>query len=945
MKYTVKLILFLLITAYLYAQDSSQTFLSLKTTGVEDFLKANPTYDGRGTIIFILDSGVDMGIEGLQKTSTGETKVIDVRDFTGEGDVKLTEAELRTENDTTIAEDVQNKLSVKGINKLEYKAVDDKYLIGDFDEERFRNSNSGVNDLNGNGRTNDNFIAVIFKAVTEKDTFWVAYIDTNDDGNLSDEKPLRSYYINQDTFQISNPKRLPYFTFAINIFPDEKLLSVFYDDDTHGTHCAGIAAGYRIGNQNLNGVAPGAKIIALKIGDNTNSGGATVTGSMRKAYLYADKISKERKEPCIVSMSCGVGSAIEGLSDMELFLDKLLQDNPYLYVCVSNGNDGPGISTAGLPACSKYVFSSGAVLAEDVGRDDYGASLKENIILHFSSRGGEAAKPDICSPGAATSTVTNFSYGDRFWGTSMASPYSAGIMSLMLSAVNQIYAGIKIPSQLLFKAVKEGAVKMEGYTVLDQGAGYINALNAYSVLTTFINNKEYENYQDYNVNSFAPNMPKSKAQNFYLRNGSLIDKNDVFRFTISRVNPDFKEKFYRIYNLVSDNDWLVPIQRKTYIRNNQTAHVSIRFDRSKMKEPGLYAGKISAYRADKTKFPEFDLIAAVVIPYEFNSSNNYSMQWDNEKLIPGELKRYFLNIPPDAELMTVKIKSGKNNYTNVIYQLFDPDGVNVFTSHVLYADKAENSFENYHSNLEPGVYELDVRGNYLATSESEYNLNIEFSGVKQENERITLEPVESKLKIFNYFNEIKSYDLSGSILGYQKEFIASLISSDRYVYPFMIYKNEDYTDFSVSMSKEDYNKFTDFSLQILDEKGNALVKTGLNYPSGNIEVPNSFENADSTKLFLILIPAFVDKPGNADINILEKTFLKNSISITVQNEISNNVEIYPTLEKTITCYGANANFYYPKDSKPFGKIYFNVPKTDKTEFEIPFLLNVEGDTK
>jgi hypothetical protein len=51
------------------------------------------------------------------------------------------------------------------------------------------------------------------------------------------------------------------------------------------------------------------------------------------------------------------------------------------------------------------------------------------------------------------------------------------------------------------------------------------------------------------------------------------------------------------------------------------------------------------------------------------------------------------------------------------------------------------------------------------------------------------------------------------------------------------------------------------------------------------------------------------------------------------------------LEKTITCYGANANFYYPKDSKPFGKIYFNVPKTDKTEFEIPFLLNVEGDTK
>ena len=440
-------------------------------------------------------------------------------------------------------------------------------------------------------------------------------------------------------------------------------------------------------------------------------------------------------------------------------------------------------------------------------------------------------------------------------------------------------------------------------------------------------------------------MPKDKAQNFYLRNGSLIDDNDVFRFTVARANPDEKTKFFRIYNLVSDNDWLVPIQRKTYIRNNQVARISIRFDKNKMKEPGLYAGKISAYRADKTKFPEFDLIAAVVIPYEFNSTNSYRTEWDNEKLMPGVLKRYFLNIPPDAEVMTVKINSGKNSYANVIYQLFDPDGVNVFTSHVLYADRSEKSIENYHTDLKPGVYELDVRGYFLATSESGYNLRVEFSGVKPEDEKITLEPVESKVKIFNYFNEIKNYDLSGSMLGYQKEFVASLISSDRYVHPFIMYKSEDNKKFLVSMSKEDYNKFTDFSLQILDEKGKALVKTGLNYPSGDIEVPNTFESADSTKLSLLLIPAFVDKPGDANIKISETTYLKNSINIVVQNEFSGNVELYPTIEKTITCYDAKANFYYPKDSKPFGKIYFNLPHTDKTEFEIPFLLNVEGENK
>ena len=940
------IVLLILFTALsLFAQDTSQTFLSLKTTGVEDFISANPTYDGRGTIILILDTGVDMGIEGLKKTSTGETKIIDVQDYTGEGDIKLKEAELVNENGNTVAKDEQNNLSIKGIDKLGYKAEDNKYLIGNFNEDRFRNSNAGVRDLNGNGKTDDNFIVVVFKTILGSDTTWITYFDTNADGDLSDEKPVRNYKKSQDTFQILNPNKIPYFTFAINILPEEKMVNVFFDDGGHGSHCAGISAGYRIGKQNLNGVAPGAKIIALKLGDNTNSGGATVTGSMRNAYLYADKISKERKEPCIISMSYGVGSVIEGNSDMEIFLDNLLRKNPYLYVCVSNGNNGPGISTAGLPACSKYVFSSGAVLAGDVGRDDYGASIKENIILHFSSRGGEVAKPDICSPGAATSTVTNWSEGDRMWGTSMASPYSAGVLSLLLSAAKQKYPDVKIPSQLLFKAVMAGAVKLQGYNILDQGAGYINAPNAFATLDKFIKDKEYENYQDYNVSSFAPNMPKSKAQNFYLRNGSIIDENDIFRFTITRTNPDAKEKFYRIYNLESDNDWLIPVQQKVYIRNNQPVFISFQFDKNKMKEPGLYTGKISAFRSDKTKFPEFNCIASVVIPYEFNSSNNYMMSWNGEKLMPGKHKRYFINIPPGANLMSVKLISSKTSYTNVICRIFDPDGINVSASAPLISDKADNFVMTNQSDLRPGVYELVVHGNFLATTESTYNLSVEFSGVKAEDEKVIVNSVEGKVNVFNNFNQIKNYDLSGSLLGYQKEINVSFNNNDRFVYPFVLKKNEESKEFSVSMSNEDFNKFTDFSLLIFDDNGKALEKDGMDYPNGKIEIINKFENEDSIKLNLVLVPAFVDKPGEAEVKIFETTYVKNPISIVVQNELSNKVEFYPTTEKIITCYGAKPNYNYPKDTKPFGKIYFKSSKSYKQEFEIPFLLNVEGDVK
>lgn len=46
-------------------------------TGAVDFVKKNPKADGRGITIGILDSGVDLAHPALQKTTTGERKIVD----------------------------------------------------------------------------------------------------------------------------------------------------------------------------------------------------------------------------------------------------------------------------------------------------------------------------------------------------------------------------------------------------------------------------------------------------------------------------------------------------------------------------------------------------------------------------------------------------------------------------------------------------------------------------------------------------------------------------------------------------------------------------------------------------------------------------------------------------------------------------------------------------
>ncbi|MGE5680001.1 MAG: S8 family serine peptidase [Bacillota bacterium] len=941
------------IKSFTFAQDTSQTFLDLKATGVEEFLAKYPQYDGRGTILIILDTGVDMGIDGLKTASTGETKMVDVRDFTGQGDIEFYDTKLSDDKQEIVLADAsakvtgafitignqEQKLAIKGINKLPLKAADDKYYIGNFDENRFKNSNSNVRDLNGNGKFDDNFVVVVFKTMQNGEEFWVAYFDINADGNIADEKPLRSYSEKFDTFQIPNPSKIPPFNFAINIFPGEKKLNVFYDDGGHGTHVAGIAGGYQIGKEkHFNGVAPGAKMIALKIGNNTMSGGATVSESMKKAFIYADSLSKKLKEPCIINMSFGIGSVIEGNSDMEMFLQELLRKNPYLYVCLSNGNNGPGLSTAGLPASSKYAFSSGAVLTKSVGRDVYGANLDEDVILHFSSRGGEVPKPDVVSPGACVSTVTNYSTSDRLWGTSMASPYSAGVMSLLLSAANQKYPDIKVPSQLLFKAVRQGAVKFKGYNYADQGAGYINAPNAFNLLEKYIRDKEYKNPEDYTISAYSPSMPNGKSPNLYFRNGLVISKEDTYNFNVSRVNALSAEKFYRTYNLQSDSDWLIAVQKKTYLRNQQSTYVSVKFDKSKMAEPGVYSGKITAYRDDASKFPEFDMFATVIIPYEFNRSNNYSSSWENEKLMPGKHKRYYINVPAGAGAMNVKLSTPKKGYSQTVYRLFDPDGVNIYTSALISSNNKETEVIASHQNLKPGVYELVVHGYFTAKELSTYNLSVEFSGVKAAVETPVVSSENKSIRIENNFDQVRSYQVSGKLLGYKKDFDAVFSKTDNFSYDFVLRKDEASKEFEVNISKEDFNKFTDFSVLIYDESGKAIIKDGLNYPNGVISVPNTFGKADSTKLKLVMVPAFAIKAGSAKVKVTETTDMTAPVEFETQSNHSTQVEWYPAVEKTIELGFDKPSYYCPKDSSPYGKLYLKSAKSDKTELEIPFLL-------
>lgn len=66
-----------------------QSMIPKHEIGALDFVKNYPNYDGRGVTIAIWDTGIDPTARGLQVTSDGRPKIIDMIDASGSGDVPM----------------------------------------------------------------------------------------------------------------------------------------------------------------------------------------------------------------------------------------------------------------------------------------------------------------------------------------------------------------------------------------------------------------------------------------------------------------------------------------------------------------------------------------------------------------------------------------------------------------------------------------------------------------------------------------------------------------------------------------------------------------------------------------------------------------------------------------------------------------------------------------
>jgi len=268
------------------------------------------------------------------------------------------------------------------------------------------------------------------------------------------------------------------------------------DTDTnsgHGTHCAGIVGGTgAASNGRYAGVAPGANLIGF------GSGATLLVLNGLGGFEYAID-NQSRYNIRVISNSWG-GSGAFDPNDPVAIASKLAHDRG-IVVLFAAGNSGPGKDTMGPEAKAPWVIG-------------VAAGTKEGGLAGFSSRGvakaqrpaGDYNAPTITAPGtgrefasdsgrftsdivstrAKTNLVANgetsqadlelnpadLIYYTEISGTSMAAPFMAGTVALMLSA-DPTLTPDEVKSILV-----QTASQMPGFSEFEVGAGYVNVYAA-----------------------------------------------------------------------------------------------------------------------------------------------------------------------------------------------------------------------------------------------------------------------------------------------------------------------------------------------------------------------------------------------------------------------------------------------------------------------------------
>ena len=664
--------------------------LPKEDTGATRFLQQYPEYDGRGVIVAIFDTGVDPGAPGLQFTSDGKPKIVDMVDGSGSGDVDtstvveadggllhgLSGRELRldpTWNNPTGKYQVGLKRAYEmfpgglvgrltGKRREKWDEANRAVLteverqLVEWDAAHPQPSQKERKERDDMELRIDQLMEMdgeyddpgpIYDCVVFHDgNVFRAVIDTDEDGDLADEKPLANYRIEHEFATFGEDSLL---NFAVNVYDEGKLLSIVTDVGAHGTHVAGIVAAYFPDQPELNGIAPGAQIVAVKIGDNRLGSNSCATGEVRGC------IAALLNECDLINQSYGEPSGDPDAGRNSEIYSEFANKHGIIQVH-SAGNAGPALSTIGYPgAGTEALLAVGAYVSPDMMEVQY--SLRERLPANqftWSSRGPSydgALAVNFSAPGGAIAPVPNWvlQRNMQMNGTSMSSPNACGNIALMLSGLKA--EGIPYSPASVRRALENTAVEVPGIEVFTLGRGLVQIDEAFEYA------RKFAGHADRDVR-FEVRVPgRDNARGIYLREPFEADRPLETRVTVTPTfhdEADNRDKvdFELRVALESTARWVECAEYLMLMHGGRRFNVLV--DPTRL-PPGVHYAEVRGYdSAGPERGPLFRVPITVVRPLPLDEEEN---TWSETlHFAPGQVEHRFLAVPAGATWADVRVR-------------------------------------------------------------------------------------------------------------------------------------------------------------------------------------------------------------------------------------------------------------------------------------------------
>ncbi|WP_416980819.1 S8 family serine peptidase [Streptomyces sp. T028] len=753
-------------------------------TGAVDFVKKNPKADGRGVTIGILDSGVDLAHPALQKTTTGERKIVDW--VTATDPVSDSDATWRRMLTSVSGPQFSATPANTGVPET-FKAPAGSYKFNYF-YESITAGGDEKGDVNRDGDTTDAF-AVLYDAATG-----TVRVDANDNQDFTDDAPMKPYkdgyqvgYFGTDDPATEVAERIPFVVetrkdVVYNAAGDKAdYVNIGIIESEHGTHVAGITAANSLFGGKMNGAAPGAKLVSSRA--------CTWTGGCTSVALTEGMIDLVvNRGVDIVNMSIGGLPGLNDGNNARAELYTRLIDTYGVQLVISAGNEGPGANTIGDPGLADKVISVGAAISKETWAANYGSQVtKKYALLPFSSRGPRedgGFTPTLVAPGAAINTTQTWLPGgpvaesgytlpagySMLQGTSMSSPQAAGASALLISAAKQ--KGIALTPANLRTALTSTAHHIKGVQAYEEGAGAIDVVDAWKSIRKGATAHTYTVKAPVDTALDQALKTPGFGTGVYDREGGLkAGQKKTYEVTITRTTGADKAIRHRLRlenNAAGTFRILGPDSVKLELNKPVTVKIQ-----AAAKSAGI---KSAILEVDDPKTEGVDqqvlntVVVSTPVNYTFHAANTVQR---------NSSQHYFLTVPEGAKTLEVAI-GGLKDKSQTRFLSIHPYGVSVEDNGTPYC------YNNYldgngckpdvrsYADPQPGVWEIEVESRRTSPLlDNPYKLDVTVYGAAFDPATVTVpeakvgQPATASWKVTNDFAAIDG-KLVGGPLGSSK---------------------------------------------------------------------------------------------------------------------------------------------------------------------------------